>query len=98
MAASRTIYASVMAGTVTSGPGLLLSSAGEMPDEDEWGLCKARTKNTELKKNSDTTNTNPIRKRSSPLHGGFSAPGLIGISGGVTTGSAGGSICISESG
>ena len=57
-----------------------------MPD------MQSEDKNSELKRNSDNTSTSTIRKRSSPLHGGFSAPELIRISAEGTAGPAGGSI------
>ena len=43
----------------------------------EIELCKTKTKDIELKRNSDTTRTSPMMRRSRPLQGGFSAPGLI---------------------
>ncbi len=59
------------------------------------GLCKTMTKAIEVNRNSAATRTSPTIRRSRPLHGGFSAPGLITTGGGETTGSTGGSICIS---
>jgi hypothetical protein len=41
-----------MLGTMTSGPGFLLSSVAETPAELE--PCRATMKNIELKRNSDT--------------------------------------------
>src|ERR1041384_8495551 len=53
IAASMTRYARVMAGTITSGPGFLLSSAAETPWPGE--LCKATKKAIELKRKRDTS-------------------------------------------
>jgi hypothetical protein len=79
-----------MLGTITSGPGFLPSSAADMPCESE--LCKTITKAIEVKRNSAATKTSPTIRRSNPLHGGFSAPGLITTADGETTG---GSISVS---
>src|ERR1700690_228814 len=81
-----------MLGTITRGPGFLPNSAEETPWESE--LCKTMTKATELNRNRAATRTSPPIRRSSPLQGGFSEPGLIATPGGETTGSTGGSTCM----
>src|SRR5882724_3496930 len=81
-----------MLGTITRGPGFLPSSAADMPCAS--GLCKTMTKAIEVNRNSATTKTSTTIRRSSPLHGGFSEPGLIAIRGWEATGSSGGSACM----
>ena len=75
MAISMARYARVMAGTITSGPGFLPKFGGRhavrgraMQDDDE----KYRAE-----KEQGRHQNQPTIRRSSPLQGGFSAPGLI---------------------
>src|SRR5207248_4423236 len=96
MAPSITKYASVILGTMICGPGVLLNSVADVPEDCD--SCKASMKNMALKKKSAASSTSPMITRSNPLQGGFSASGFIETRGSGTSGSVGGSSCISGRG